>query len=186
VVTAVANGDLTRQLKVEAKGEIAALAETINNMTHTLGVFAEQVTDVARTVGVEGKLGAQAEVPGVGRHLEGPDGQRQSPGEQPHRPGAQHRRGHHRGRAGRPVQEDHRRRAREILQLKDTVNTMVDQLNSFGAEVTRRRQGSRTEGKLGGQADVKGVSGVWKGLDRQRQLHGLQHHHPGARASSRW
>src|SRR5437879_9264975 len=65
VVTAVANGDLTRQLKVEAKGEIAALAETINNMTHTLGVFAEHVTDVARTVGVEGKLGAQAEVPGV-------------------------------------------------------------------------------------------------------------------------
>src|SRR5437870_6603595 len=65
VVTAVASGDLTQQLKVEAKGEIAALAETINNMTHTLGVFAEQVTDVARTVGVEGKLGAQAEVPGV-------------------------------------------------------------------------------------------------------------------------
>src|SRR5207237_1339578 len=65
VVTAVANGDLTQQLKVEAKGEIAALAETINAMTETLGVFAEQVIDVARTVGVDGKLGAQAEVPGV-------------------------------------------------------------------------------------------------------------------------
>ena len=65
VVTAVANGDLSQRLKVEAKGEIAALADTINNMTDTLGVFAEQVTDVARTVGVEGKLGAQAEVPGV-------------------------------------------------------------------------------------------------------------------------
>src|SRR5262249_59922373 len=62
---AVANGDLTTRLKVEAKGEIAALADTINNMTDTLGVFAEQVTDVARTVGVEGKLGAQADVPGV-------------------------------------------------------------------------------------------------------------------------
>src|SRR5207237_1315175 len=65
VVTSVANGDLTQRLKVEAKGEIAALAETINSMTDTLGLFAEQVTDVARTVGVEGRLGAQAEVPGV-------------------------------------------------------------------------------------------------------------------------
>src|SRR5262249_21655943 len=65
VVTAVASGDLTQRLRVEAKGEIAALADTINNMTDTLGVFAEQVTDVARTVGVDGKLGAQAEVPGV-------------------------------------------------------------------------------------------------------------------------
>ena len=65
VVTAVANGDLTQRLKVEAKGEIAALADTINDMTDTLGIFAVQVTDFARTVGVEGKLGAQADVPGV-------------------------------------------------------------------------------------------------------------------------
>src|SRR3989440_736204 len=83
VVTSVANGDLRQQLKVEAKGEIAALAETINNMTHTLGVFAEQVTDVARTVGVEGKLGAQAEVPGVAGTREEPTHQVNPPPQKP-------------------------------------------------------------------------------------------------------
>jgi len=180
VVTAVANGDLTRQLKVEAKGEIRGLAETINNMTHTLGVFAEQVTDVARTVGVEGKLGAQAEVPGVAGTWKDLTDNVNLLANNLTAQVRKHRRGHHRGRAGRPVQEDHRRRARGDPALKDTVNTMVDQLNSFGAEVTRVAKEVGTEGSWAARRR-EGRVGRVEGLDRQRQLHGLQHHHPGAR-----
>jgi HAMP domain-containing protein/signal transduction histidine kinase/DNA-binding response OmpR family regulator len=164
VVTAVANGDLTRQLKVEAKGEIAALAETINNMTHTLGVFAEQVTDVARTVGVEGKLGAQAEVPGVAgtwKDLTDNVNLLANNLTAQVRNIAEVTTAVARGDLSKKITVDARG---EILQLKDTVNTMVDQLNSFGAEVTRVAKEVGTEGKLGGQADVKGVSGVWKDL----------------------
>ncbi len=164
VVTAVASGDLTQQLKVEAKGEIAALAETINNMTHTLGVFAEQVTDVARTVGVEGKLGAQAEVPGVAgtwKDLTDNVNLLANNLTAQVRNIAEVTTAVARGDLSKKITVDARG---EILQLKDTVNTMVDQLNSFGAEVTRVAKEVGTEGKLGGQADVKGVSGVWKDL----------------------
>ncbi len=93
VVTAVANGDLKRKLTVEAKGEIAALADTINSMIDTLATFADQVTTVAREVGVEGKLGGQAKRARRGRHLEGPDRQREPARRQPDHPGARHRRG---------------------------------------------------------------------------------------------
>jgi HAMP domain-containing protein/signal transduction histidine kinase/CheY-like chemotaxis protein len=164
VVTAVANGDLTQQLKVEAKGEIAALAETINNMTHTLGVFAEQVTDVARTVGVEGKLGAQAEVPGVAgtwKDLTDNVNLLASNLTSQVRNIAEVTTAVARGDLSKKITVDVKG---EILELKNTVNTMVDQLNSFGAEVTRVAKEVGTEGKLGGQAEVRGVSGVWKDL----------------------
>ncbi|HWE26088.1 MAG TPA: HAMP domain-containing protein [Myxococcales bacterium] len=164
VVTSVANGDLTQQLKVDAKGEIAALAETINNMTHTLGVFAEQVTDVARTVGVEGKLGAQAEVPGVAgtwKDLTDNVNLLANNLTAQVRNIADVTTAVAKGDLSKKITVDARG---EILQLKDTVNTMVDQLNSFGAEVTRVAKEVGTDGKLGGQADVKGVSGVWKDL----------------------
>ena len=112
VVTAVADGDLTQRFKIEAKGEIAALADTINDMTDTLSKFAEQVIDVARTVGVEGKLGAQAMVPGVAGTWKDLTDNVNLHGRQPDRAGAQHRRRDDGGRQRRPVAEDHRRRAR--------------------------------------------------------------------------
>ena len=102
VVTAVADGNLRQKLTVEAKGEVAALAETINNMTDTLATFAEQVTNVAREVGVEGRLGGQAQRAGRRRHVEGPDRQRQPAGREPDQPGARHRRGRDRRDQGRP------------------------------------------------------------------------------------
>ena len=92
VVTAVANGELTQKLTVNAKGEVAALAETINNMTDTLATFADQVTTVAREVGVEGRLGGQANVPGAAGTWKDLDRQRQPAGRQPHQPGPRHRR----------------------------------------------------------------------------------------------
>ena len=101
VVTAVANGELTQKLTVNAKGEVAALAETINNMTDTLATFADQVTTVAREVGVEGRLGGQANVPGRRRHVEGSDRQREPAGRQPDQPGARHRGSGHRRDQGR-------------------------------------------------------------------------------------
>jgi HAMP domain-containing protein/signal transduction histidine kinase/CheY-like chemotaxis protein len=164
VVTAVANGDLSQRLKVEAKGEIAALADTINAMTDTLGIFAEQVTDVARTVGVEGKLGAQADVPGVAgtwKDLTDNVNLLANNLTAQVRNIADVTTAVAKGDLSKKITVDARG---EILQLKDTVNTMVDQLNSFGAEVTRVAKEVGTEGKLGGQADVKGVSGVWKDL----------------------
>ncbi|HYV66121.1 MAG TPA: HAMP domain-containing protein, partial [Myxococcales bacterium] len=164
VVTAVASGDLTQQLKVDAKGEIAALADTINNMTHTLGVFAEQVTDVARTVGVEGKLGAQAEVPGVAgtwKDLTDNVNLLANNLTAQVRNIADVTTAVAQGDLSRKITVDARG---EIQKLKDTVNTMVDQLNSFAAEVSRVAKEVGTEGRLGGQADVKGVSGVWKDL----------------------
>jgi HAMP domain-containing protein/signal transduction histidine kinase/CheY-like chemotaxis protein len=164
VVTAVANGDLSQRLKVQAKGEIAALADTINDMTDTLGVFAEQVTDVARTVGVEGKLGAQAEVPGVAgtwKDLTDNVNLLANNLTAQVRNIAEVTTSVAKGDLSKKITVDARG---EVLELKSTINTMVDQLNSFAAEVTRVAKEVGTEGKLGGQADVKGVSGVWKDL----------------------
>ena len=110
VTTAVANGDLSKKITVDVKGEILELKDTINTMVDQLGSFASEVTRVAREVGTEGRLGGQAQVRGVAGRVEGPDRQRQQHGRQPHRPGAQHRRGHHRRGQRRPLQEDHRRR----------------------------------------------------------------------------
>ncbi|ADO68973.1 HAMP domain-containing protein [Stigmatella aurantiaca] len=164
VVTAVANGDLSQKLIVEAKGEIAALADTINAMTQTLSIFAQQVTDVARTVGVEGKLGAQAEVPGVAgtwKDLTNNVNLLANNLTAQVRNIAEVSTAVANGDLSRKITVDAKG---EVLQLKDTINTMVDQLRGFASEVTRVAKEVGTEGKLGGQADVKGVSGVWKDL----------------------
>src|SRR5205085_313762 len=164
VVTAVANGDLSQKLVVEARGEIAALAETLNSMTRTLGIFAEQVTSVARTVGVEGKLGAQAAVPGVAgtwKDLTDNVNLLTDNLTAQERNIADVTTAVARGDLSKKITVDARG---EILELKSTVNTMVDQLNTFASEVTRVAREVGTEGKLGGQAEVKGVGGVWKDL----------------------
>ena len=119
VATAVAKGDLTQKIGVEAQGEILELKTTLNTMVDQLSAFADEVTRVAREVGTQGDLGGQAVVHGVSGHLEGPDRQRQLDGEQPDQPGAEHRPGHHRGRAGRPDQEDRRGRARRDPRAQD-------------------------------------------------------------------
>ena len=164
VVTAVANGDLTQRLKVDAKGEIASLADTINGMTTTLGVFAEQVTDVARTVGVEGSLGAQAQVPGVAgtwKDLTDNVNLLANNLTAQVRNIAEVTTSVAKGDLSKKITVDAKG---EVLELKSTINTLVDQLNSFAAEVTRVAKDVGTEGKLGGQGEVKGVSGVWKDL----------------------
>jgi HAMP domain-containing protein/signal transduction histidine kinase/CheY-like chemotaxis protein len=164
VVTAVANGDLNQRLKVDAKGEVAELADTINAMTATLSTFAEQVTDVARTVGVEGKLGAQAAVPGVAgtwKDLTNNVNLMANNLTAQVRNIAEVATSVANGDLSKKITVDAKG---EVLQLKDTLNIMVDQLRSFAAEVTRVAKEVGTEGKLGGQADVRGVSGVWKDL----------------------
>jgi HAMP domain-containing protein len=164
VVTAVADGDLSQRFVVEAKGEIAALADTINNMTSTLRVFAEQVITVAREVGIEGKLGGQAKVPGVaGTWRDLTDNVNMLAGNLTNqvRNIALVTTAVANGDLSQKITVDARG---EILELKNTVNTMVDQLRAFAAEVTRVAKEVGTEGKLGGQADVKGVAGTWKDL----------------------
>ena len=257
VTTAVAKGDLTQKITVDARGEILELKNTINTMVDQLSTFADEVTRVAREVGTEGRLGGQAEVEGVSGTWRGLTDNVNPMANNLTEPGAQHRRGHDRRREGRPLAEDHGRRARrdpraeehdqhdgrpalrvrrrgharrargrhrgpprrpgrgrgrqrhlartspspstswpsslteqvrniaevttavangdlskkitvdvrgEIAELKNTINTMVDQLSSFADEVTRVAREVGTEGKLGGQAEVKGVSGTWKDL----------------------
>src|SRR6201995_1602395 len=164
VVTAVANGDLTEKLQVNAKGEIAALGDTLNNMTKTLGIFAEQVTSVAKTVGVEGKLGAQAEVPGVAgtwKDLTENVNLLANNLTSQVRNIAEVTTAVANGDLSRKISVDAKG---EVNELKNTINTMVDQLRSFASEVTRVAKEVGTEGKLGGQAEVKGVSGTWKDL----------------------
>ena len=257
VTTAVARGDLSQKITVDARGEILELKNTVNTMVDQLSSFADEVTRVAREVGTEGNLGGQAEVRGVaGTWRDLTENVNQLAGNLTG-PGAQHRAGDHGGGAGRPVAEDHRRRAGrdpraeehrqhdggpaaarsptrspgwrarwarratsggqaevqgvagtwrdltenvnqlagnltdqvrniaqvttavargdlsqkitvdargEILELKNTVNTMVDQLRSFADEVTRVAREVGTEGTLGGQAEVRGVAGTWRDL----------------------
>ncbi|MET0621947.1 MAG: HAMP domain-containing protein [Pyrinomonadaceae bacterium] len=164
VVTAVANGDLTQKLVVEAKGEIAELADTINSMTDTLGIFAQQVTTVAREVGIEGILGGQADVPNVaGTWKDLTDNVNFMAGNLTSqvRNIALVTTAVANGDLSQKITVSARG---EILELKDTINTMVDQLSSFASEVTRVAREVGTEGKLGGQAEVRGVSGTWKDL----------------------
>jgi len=164
VVTAVANGDLNQKLVVEAKGEVAALADTINGMTDTLSIFADQVTTVAREVGAEGKLGGQAEVPNAaGTWKDLTDNVNSLAGNLTNqvRNIALVTTAVANGDLSQKITVNARG---EILELKDTINVMVDQLNSFAAEVTRVAKEVGTEGKLGGQAEVRGVSGTWKDL----------------------
>jgi len=173
VTTAVARGDLTQKITVEAKGEVAALAETINSMTDTLGAFAAEVTRVAREVGIDGRLGGQAEVAGVsGTWKDLTDNVNQLAGNLTGqvRNIAQVTTAVAKGDLSQKITVDARG---EISELKNTINTMVDQLGSFAAEVTRVAREVGTEGRLGGQADVKGVSGTWKDLtDNVNQLAG--------------
>ncbi|GGP41860.1 HAMP domain-containing protein [Streptomyces abikoensis] len=164
VTTAVANGDLSQKVTVSARGEIAQLAETINQMTETLRTFADEVTRVANEVGAEGRLGGQAQVPGAAgtwkdltdsvntafRNLTGQV-----------RDIAQVTTAVANGDLGQKVTVDV---SGEMLELKNTVNGMVDQLQSFGAEVTRVAREIGVEGELGGQAAVPGAAGTWKDL----------------------
>ncbi|MEW2295795.1 HAMP domain-containing protein [Streptomyces sp. NPDC006743] len=164
VTTAVANGDLSQKVTVPARGEVARLAETINQMTETLRIFADEVTRVANEVGAEGRLGGQAIVPGVAgtwkdltdsvntvfRNLTTQV-----------RDIAAVTTAVASGDLSQKVTVDV---AGEMLELKNTVNTMVDQLSAFGAEVTRVAREIGVEGELGGQAQVPGAAGTWKDL----------------------
>ncbi|MGW6878182.1 HAMP domain-containing protein [Streptomyces xanthophaeus] len=164
VTTAVANGDLSQKVRVSARGEVAQLAETINQMTETLRTFADEVTRVASEVGAKGTLGGQAQVPGaagtwkdltdsvntVFRNLTTQV-----------RDIATVTTAVANGDLSQKVTVDV---AGEMLELKNTVNTMVDQLQSFGAEVTRVAREVGVEGELGGQAQVPGAAGTWKDL----------------------
>src|SRR5688500_15007531 len=164
VVTAVANGDLSQQLGLEARGEIAALADTINNMTATLRVFADQVTTVAREVGIEGKLGGQARVPGAaGTWRDLTDNVNTLAGNLTSqvRNIAKVTTAIANGDLSQQITVDARG---EILELKNTINSTVEKLRTFAAEVTRVAREVGTEGRLGGQAHVPGVAGTWKDL----------------------
>jgi len=164
VTTAVALGDLSKKITVDVKGEILELKNTINVMVDQLNGFASEVTRVAREVGTEGKLGGQAQVPGVaGTWKDLTDnvnlmadnltGQVRNIAEVTTAVAS--------GDLSKKITVDVKG---EILELKNTINTMVDQLNSFASEVTRVAREVGTEGKLGGQAQVPGVAGTWKGL----------------------
>ncbi|MFS2006884.1 HAMP domain-containing protein [Duganella sp. CT11-25] len=164
VTTAVANGDLSKTITVDVRGEVLQLKETINTMVDQLRGFAGEVTRVAREVGTEGRLGGQAYVPavaGVWKDLTDNVNLMASNLTGQVRNIAAVTTAVANGDLSRKITVDVRG---EILELKNTINIMVDQLNAFGGEVTRVAREVGTEGKLGGQAQVKGVSGVWKDL----------------------
>src|SRR6202165_2030302 len=164
VTTAVARGDLSRKITVDVRGEILELKDTINTMVDQLNAFAGEVTRVAREVGTEGKLGGQAQVPGVaGTWKDLTDNVNFMAGNLTSqvRNIAGVTTAVANGDLTKKITVDVRG---EILQLKETLNTMVDQLNRFAGEVTRVAREVGTEGKLGGQAIVKGVAGTWKDL----------------------
>ncbi|MEU9156883.1 HAMP domain-containing protein [Streptomyces sp. NPDC048417] len=164
VSAAVANGDLTRQVTIEASGEVAQLADTINTMVRTLSSFADQVTKVAREVGTDGILGGQAHVPGVAGTwkdlTESVNGMASNLTGQV-RNIAMVTTAIAKGDLTKKIDIDARG---EILELKTTINTMVDQLSSFAEEVTRVAREVGTEGQLGGQARVRDVDGTWRDL----------------------
>src|SRR5437773_860188 len=164
VTTAVANGDLSKKITVDVKGEILELKNTINRMVDQLNSFASEVTRVAREVGTEGKLGGQADVRGVAATCKAVIDNVNS---MARNLTAQVRNiatvttAIANGDLSKKITVDVKG---EILEMKDTINTMVVQLNSFASEVTRVAREVGTEGKLGGQAEVKGVAGTWKDL----------------------
>ncbi len=173
VTTAVANGDLSQKITVEAKGEILELKNTINRMVDQLRAFASEVTRVAREVGTEGKLGAVAEVQGVaGTWKDLTHNVNALAGNLTNqvRNIALVTTAVANGDLSQKITVDARG---EILELKETINTMVDQLRAFAAEVTRVAREVGTDGKLGGQAQVSGIAGTWKDLtDNVNQLAG--------------
>ncbi len=164
VTTAVANGDLSKKITVDVKGEISELKNTINTMVDQLRSFASEVTRVAREVGTDGKLGGQADVKGVAgtwKDLTDSVNSMASNLTAQVRNIAEVTTAVATGDLSKKITVDVRG---EILELKNTINTMVDQLRSFAAEVTRVAREVGTDGRLGGQADVKGVAGTWKDL----------------------
>ncbi len=164
VATAVAQGDLSKKITVDAQGEILQLKDTLNTMVDQLSSFADEVTRVAREVGTEGKLGGRAEVKGVsGVWKDLTDNVNSMAANLTYqvRNIAQVTTAVANGDLTRKIDVDAQG---EILELKSTMNTMVDQLSSFASEVTRVAREVGTEGQLGGQAQVRGVSGVWKDL----------------------
>src|SRR5205085_1100792 len=164
VTTAVALGDLSRKITVDVRGEVLELKNTINTMVDQLNGFAAEVTRVAREAGTEGKLGGQAEVKGVsGTWKDLTDSVNSMAGNLTAqvRNIAEVTTAVALGDLSKKITVDVRG---EVLELKNTINTMVDQLNSFAAEVTRVAREVGTEGMLGGQAEVEGVSGTWKDL----------------------
>ncbi|WP_258573927.1 HAMP domain-containing protein [Actinomadura parmotrematis] len=164
VTTAVAQGDLTKKISVDAQGEILQLKDTINTMVDTLSSFADEVSRVAREVGTEGRLGGQARVPGAGGMwkdlTDNVNGMASNLTYQV-RNIAQVATAVAHGDLTRRIDVDAQG---EILELKTTLNTMVDTLSSFASEVTRVAREVGSEGRLGGQAEVEGVSGTWKRL----------------------
>ncbi len=164
VTTAVARGDLSRKITVDVRGEILELKNTVNTMVDQLNAFASEVTRVAREVGTEGRLGGQAQVPGVAgtwKDLTDNVNFMASNLTAQVRNIAEVSTAIARGDLSRKITVNV---SGEILQLKETINTMVDQLNAFAGEVTRVAREVGTEGRLGGQADVRGVAGTWKDL----------------------
>jgi len=160
VISSVANGDLSQTMPLEIdgrrlQGQFLDTAKTVNTMVDQLRSFSLEVTRVAREVGTEGKLGGQAQVKGVGGVWKELTDNVKLDGQQPDRAGAQHRRSHHGSRQRRPLKKITVEVEGEILELKNTVNVMVDQLNAFASEVTRVAHEVGNEGKLGGQADVR-------------------------------
>jgi HAMP domain-containing protein/CheY-like chemotaxis protein/signal transduction histidine kinase len=164
VATAIANGDLSRKITVDVRGEILQLKETLNTMVDQLNRFAGEVTRVAREVGTEGRLGGQANVPGVaGTWKDLTDSVNSMAGNLTAqvRNIAEVSTAIANGDLSKKITVDVKG---EILQLKETINTMVDQLNAFAGEVTRVAREVGTDGRLGGQANVRGVAGTWKDL----------------------
>jgi signal transduction histidine kinase/HAMP domain-containing protein/ActR/RegA family two-component response regulator len=164
VATAVARGDLTQKITVDVKGEMLALKDTLNTMVDQLSAFADEVTRVAREVGTEGSLGGQAQVPGVGgtwRNLTDSVNFMAGNLTSQVRNIALVTTAVAQGDLSKKIDVDARG---EILELKTTINTMVDQLSSFAAEVTRVAREVGSKGRLGGQAEVEGLSGTWKRL----------------------
>src|SRR6476660_9521280 len=164
VTTAVAKGDLSKKITVDVQGEILELKNTINTMVDQLNSFSSEVTRVALEVGTEGKLGGQAQVPGVGGTWKDlTDSVNIMAGNLTSqvRNIAEVTTAVATGDLSRKIDVDVKG---EILELKNTINTMVDQLRGFASEVTRVAREVGSEGKLGGQATVEGVGGVWKDL----------------------
>src|SRR5260370_160970 len=164
LVRGVASGDLSNKITVDVRGEILQLKETLNTMVDQLNRFAGEVTRVAREVGTEGRLGGQANVPGVaGTWKDLTDSVNSMAGNLTAqvRNIAEVTTAVARGDLSRKITVDVKG---EILELKNTINTMVDQLNAFASEVTRVAREVGTEGKLGGQAEVPEVAGTWKDL----------------------
>src|SRR5260370_973352 len=170
VATAIASGDLSKKITVDVRGEILFLKETLKTMVEQLRSFAAEVTRVAREVGTEGKLGGQAVVPGVAGTWEDlTDTVNAMCGNltEQVRNIAQVTTAVARGDLSRKITVDVRG---EILELKDTINTIMDQLHAFSGEVTRVAREVGTEGRLGGQANVPGVAGTWKDLTNRRSV----------------